>query len=53
MTDDKVEVLHQVAILLHDKDFVLAEKILNEKYPFIPIKSIKIGMDYQKYLSKS
>ncbi len=39
MTDDKVEVLHQVAILLHDKDFVLAEKILNGKYPFIPIKS--------------
>ena len=39
MTDDKAEVLRQVAILLHNKNFVLAEKMVNEKYPFTPIES--------------
>lgn len=39
MNDDRVEALIQAAVLLHDKDYALAEKIINEKYPFTPVKS--------------
>lgn len=40
MNNDKVDVFVQAAVLLHNKDYASAEKVINEKYPFIPVKTI-------------